>query len=450
MMLARRACSIALACACAAAALVGCSRPVWVCGCPAAAKPADALDVTPAGRVRWRVQLGRRGYGLQVSPLAIGAVAVFARSDVLIQRRATEFYGSEIDGMRLADGHRMWSRALSQGIAGMWRWQSLVVVLTEPDPDRRQMQVLTALDGSTGQARWRVPMGAGVAGLARTADGGMAILRSDGVLEVVDLSSGQVRWTRPVAVGASPVAVGGTVVLATNSQLISYDDRTGQVRWTEGGSWPWESPASLQTAAGLVYLVSQVQQGNGGQVTPVVVGISAADGRVRWRLAPRGLLDTLGLDAYAPGLMSIQTSTSADGSAQEELDPATGRVRWRVESPFPAIATPAGTVTAPPSQDRISLRDTLTGRILWTARLHTDWQPLAVGPLPVVAGPWQLQPVLPVVQAGRLMVVPAVALDGPGLIALRISDGHRAWLVTTGPVAAPLSAVPGGILVETA
>jgi hypothetical protein len=92
------------------------------------------------------------------------------------------------------------------------------------------------------------------------------------------------------------------------------------------------------------------------------------------------------------------------------------------------------------------VHDTLTGQTRWTARL---------------AGPnlgWQLQaPALPVFPAGPLLIVPAAGLPaadlaGPELLtALRLSDGHRAWQVTTPePVAAPPSAVPGGMLIYCA
>jgi hypothetical protein len=82
----------------------------------------------------------------------------------------------------------------------MWRWQNLVVVLTQPtDRSQPPLPVLTGLDASTGQARWTLPMGGGV-GFSPTADRGLAIALAgeDGVLELelVDLPSGRVRWTR--------------------------------------------------------------------------------------------------------------------------------------------------------------------------------------------------------------------------------------------------------------
>jgi hypothetical protein len=69
--------------------------------------------------VLWQVPLAPSADGLQLSPLAVGAVAVFAQDDVLY-------------GLSLADGHQVWSWANYQDITGMWRWQSLVIVLTAP------------------------------------------------------------------------------------------------------------------------------------------------------------------------------------------------------------------------------------------------------------------------------------------------------------------------------
>jgi PQQ enzyme repeat len=109
--------------------LAGCSsgQPILICS---PRGHAYALDVTTAGQVRWQVPVAAPstfGFSPQLSPLAVGAVAVFAQGDVLY-------------GLRLADGHRLWSRAKGQDIAGMWRWQNLVVVLTWPGSDGLPLQ----------------------------------------------------------------------------------------------------------------------------------------------------------------------------------------------------------------------------------------------------------------------------------------------------------------------
>jgi len=468
----RRASWFVLACACAVAGLAGCrSAQDGLCGggdCRIEVIPghAYALDVTTAGRVRWQVPLGAPppASGLQVSPLAVGAVAVVAQQDVL-------------DGLRLADGHRLWSRAVSPDIAGMWRWRNLAVVLTQPSHPWLPPPVLTGLDASTGQPRWTLPIGGGVEAPAPTADGGLAIAiwssRGDGVLEVVDLSSGRVRWTLPFrSTQAPPLAVaGGAVLFAANTQLTSYDDRTGQIRWTEAlpavpGADDVVWPCSLLASAGLVYLTG-VQQFASGQLAQALLGIGAANGRVKWRFVPSPPGGTL--DVYAPGLMSVSAYQAAPergvpgdgGTTQSELDPATGRIRWHVASDYPAMATPAGIVTAP-GPDQITMRDTLTGQIRWTATLTGGPWPLATRPGQTSQGLPACQAVpgspaqpasltLPVFPAGPLLIAPAASPDGPDLLAAyRMSDGHSTWQITIpAPLGAPLSAVPGGMLVYT-
>ena len=115
MMPVRRAWPVLVACVCAVAGLAGCSPATSNGGCCAArapARPAYALDVTTAGRVRWQVPLGPPETGLQVSPVAVGAVAVFAHGGVSPQA------GDVLYGLRLADGHRLWSRAFRPGHCG--------------------------------------------------------------------------------------------------------------------------------------------------------------------------------------------------------------------------------------------------------------------------------------------------------------------------------------------
>jgi outer membrane protein assembly factor BamB len=363
-----------------------------------------------------------------------GAVAVFAQGDVL-------------DGLRLASGHRLWSRAVSADVAGIWRWQNLVVVLTAGASGGSP--VLTGLEASNGQPRWRLRIGAVVAGSSPTTDGGLAltVARGDGVLEVVDLSSGRVRWTVPVGSDADPpvAAGGGAVLYLANSQLTSYDDRTGHKRWTKAlSALPGGADEFVwQASAGLVYLTGAVSLG-GGKAEQVLLGVSAADGRVRWRVVRRfaNMGPPVSLDPYAPGLISMTTSGYPGGASQDELDPATGGVRWHVVSPYAAVATSAGIVIAR-GPDRISMRDTLTGQTRWTARLTGGW-------LPLVSDPGTSRE-LSVFPARPLLVLRTANPYGlEVLAAFRMSNGHRAWQVTIrGQVAAPLVAVRGSMLVYT-
>jgi outer membrane protein assembly factor BamB len=314
----------------------------------------------------------------------------------------------------------------------MWRWQGLVIVFPGHNPGPGGWPLLTGLDAATGQVRWTQPVAGNVHWSYPTADGGLAMLCGDDTLEVVDLSSGRVRWTRPAGYPATssiaglPMAVvGGAVLFAVNGHLTSYDDRTGQIRWTDALR-PIQLAYSLgtlnvQAAAEMVYLTGAVQQRDNEQPAPVLLGISAADGHATWQFQASPT-ETLG--ACAPGLISV--TSSSGGTWLDELDPATGRVRWQVASACQAIVTPAGIVTAPVTdgKDQISMHDTLTGQTRWTtslAGLNAGWQ--------------QQGQALPVFPAGPLLIVPAAVLAGPELLtAFRISDGDRAWQVT----------IPGG------
>jgi outer membrane protein assembly factor BamB len=173
----------------------------------------------------------------------------------------------------------------------------------------------------------------------------------------------------------------------------------------------------------------------------VLLGISAAGGGVQWRFTAR-LPGAMKL--YAPGLMSVTTSSYSGGTSLDELDPATGRIRWQVVSAYPAIAIPAGIVTAP-GPGQVSLRDPVTGKIRWTARLTGAWPTLA-------ADPGQTSRTLPAFPAGPFLVVPTTSPgDADLLTAFRRSDGQRTWQITLpGALASPLSVGPGGMLVQTA
>ncbi|HEX4094519.1 MAG TPA: PQQ-binding-like beta-propeller repeat protein [Trebonia sp.] len=322
-----------------------------------------------------------------------------------------------------------------------------------PGARRGRWPLLTGLDASTGQARWTQSIVGGVVGPYPTADGGLALLRADDTLEVVNLSSGRVRWTRLAGyppgsnqVYPPPLTVAaGAVVLAADGTLTSYDDRTGRTRWAD--ALPGSALAAgvgdlnLLAAAGLVSLTGALPGAGDDDGHPVqaLFGISAADGRVRWKLAAS---PAEALWAYAPGLMSV--GSGAGGATwQDDLDPATGRIRWRAASAYHALATPGGTVTGPgpDGAGQISLRDPLTGQIRWTAALaglDAGWQ--------------QTSPDLPVFSAGPVLIVAAARLAGPGpLTAVRRVDGQRAWQVTIPePVAAPPTAVAGGTLVYAA
>jgi outer membrane protein assembly factor BamB len=180
--------------------------------------------VSDGGRVRWRTPLpvhGNEPSGL-VQPAVAGPVTVVAQDGVVY-------------GLRLADGRRLWSWGGGQSDYDLWPWGDLVVVLTDQASTQAR---LTGLNAATGRVSWslRLP-GKGLDGnLAATSDGGLAMIRADGVLQVVSLADSQVRWTRRTgAASLALVAASGVVAFGRDGQMTGYDDTTGQRRWTVTG-----------------------------------------------------------------------------------------------------------------------------------------------------------------------------------------------------------------------
>jgi len=123
-----------------------------------------------------------------------------------------------VHGLDLGDGHPLWSWTGGQDVFGMWRWGDLVVVLTDQVSTHSR---LTGLDAATGRVRWSLRLSSrGLLGdQAPTADGGLAVITTAGVLQVVNLSDGRVRWQDTLAV-ASPVLAPGHM-LVQSADLMS-------------------------------------------------------------------------------------------------------------------------------------------------------------------------------------------------------------------------------------
>src|ERR1019366_6294128 len=112
---------------------------------------------------------------------------------------------------------------------------------------------LTGLDAATGQVRWslRLPVRGLLGDQAATADGGLAMITTAGVLQVVSLADGRIRWRRTAGASPALTAAGQLVIFSINGRLTGYDDRTGQPRWTTGGpAGPAAPPGGRQPRPG--------------------------------------------------------------------------------------------------------------------------------------------------------------------------------------------------------
>jgi outer membrane protein assembly factor BamB len=424
------ACSLGVA-ACgsshAGAAAAGAARPSRSplppgCGGPVPPRHAWATDVSPDGHVRWQVRLPTFGTNpLDAgSPVAVAGVALFAQDGV-------------VHGLRLADGHRLWSWAGGQSVYGMWSWRGTVAVLTDQVSTHAR---LTGLDAGTGRVLWtvRLPRQGLYGSQAATADGGLAMIGANSIIEVADLGTGRVRWARPAGQSPGPVAIGRTVVSGAGGRLTGYDDQNGQVRWTLAGV---PSDPVLQGLAGLVLVTS----GTIGPGEPTALtAVSPATGRVAWRFDPR--LSVTVLSAGRAGL----AVTTYDDRRLYLIDPATGRVRWHATTFITLDTVPLVTATAVYALEggaadypvtRIADRDAANGVLRWARTLGSE----PTGPQPVLGIGMQA-----VVQTG-----PRKPGETAPLLSFHADSGRPAWRVDLPTLVqtAPLE-VPGGLLLQAA
>jgi outer membrane protein assembly factor BamB len=194
-------------------------------------------------------------------------------------------------------------------------------------------------------------------------------------------------------------------LVARNGRLTSYDDQTGKVRWTKAltAIRLATSPGDLELAAGagLVYLTGMEHPAASGPGTPVLLGINAMNGQLKWRFTPT---PAVSVKILGPGLVSAESGTGV--TWLDDLSPVTGRLRWRlvITSRTDPMLFAGGQLIAVTS----------------TASTSTGSQ-----------RPW--------------------AVPRGMLTAIRSADGHRAWQVTLPTVVSfPPLAVPGGLLAYAA
>ena len=391
------------------------TSPASARGCgPFPPRHAWAVEVTATGRIAWQTALATHGTtpAEAISPLPAGPVAVFAQDGT-------------VHGLRLTDGHPLWAWPGGQAVYGMWRWGGLLAVLTGQVGRHAR---ITGLDAATGAVRWvlRLPGNGLLGSQVPTGDGGLAMIRSDGVLQVVSLTDGKVRWARFAGRWPALAAAAGVVMFGMGERLTGYDARTGQVRWTLSGL-PGQTQVQVLAGLGLV-----TSNGSGPYTQTALAAVDPATGRAEWRFDPGSAVTVL-----ADGPAGLAVATYGPARRLYLLDPRTGRPRWRAATAVALGTVPlvtAATVVAVEGgvgghpAVRLVGRSAVTGRRRWA---HT----LAALP----AGP---QPVLSL--AGRAIVLTAAArAHRPApLLSYDLATGRPAWRadlptsVTTPPVPA--------------
>ena len=388
------------------------------CG-PPPPRYAWAVDVTTAGQMLWKTPLATRNtfFSSTVQPVAVGPVAVFAQDGM-------------VHGLDLADGHPLWSWAGGQSVYGMWRWGALVAVLTDQVSNHSR---LTGLDAATGAVRWslRLPARGLLGDQAATADGGLAMVTTTGVLQVVSLADGTIRWRRTTGAWPALTAASQMVIFGENGRLTGYDDRTGRPRWTTGGV---PAQPAIQLAGGLVLVTSNAQ---GPGITTALTAVVPGTGRIAWRFDPGEPLTVL-----SAGPAGLTVAAYVFNRRLYLLDPRTGRLRWQADTFVAQGTVPLVTQTdvlVVEGQQTVRLVDRAAadGRMRWQDTLAEpplgQQQVLQAGPLAVLQG-----------DAGRP--------EAPApLLAYQLTRGRLAWRVDLPTfVQSPPVLGPGQMLVQSA
>jgi outer membrane protein assembly factor BamB len=156
-------------------------------------------------------------------------------------------------------------------------------------------EVMTALDATTGEERWRsaypapympssptAAHGSGPKATPLFHEGKIFTLGITGRVTAFEAANGALLWQTPApaeppyfSAASSPVGGPGIVVVHPGNYgpLTAFDTGTGAVKWVAGAGGFFMSPI-IVTLAGATQLVSVTQQG--------VIGVSPTDGRLLW------------------------------------------------------------------------------------------------------------------------------------------------------------------------
>jgi outer membrane protein assembly factor BamB len=317
--------------------------------------------------------------------------------------------------------------AASGVLAGQWAWgwlhgHDLAVAWTssyDASPDlttvgawthgdsviRVRVDGATGYDGATGRQLWSAALpGTGVAcsvsgspGTTEQAVGLIAYGRDStqcDQLMAVDLATGRQLWTSPLPAqvdggpeGGVLTVAGGTAVVVSQEKALGLDLRAGSVKWTA-----------------------------------LVPGLGA---------------DCLTRQVAAAGRSLIALASCQSGFTVISLDPATGKPAWTAQVSEPSDGYEIQILSADP----VVISDTLSGspeasrvqvfgaggRV--TSSMQVSGIPGVNGPVALDTGSHDVFGVRGGVAAGLLVGVAQENGPGADIVAFRLADGQRQWLV---------------------
>ncbi|MER5469094.1 serine/threonine-protein kinase [Streptomyces sp. NPDC002935] len=247
--------------------------------------------------------------------------------------------------VEVSSGRARWKRPLTGVGLGSPVVDDGVVYLNSVDDH------LYALDGATGEQRWRVL--AGGPGSPAVADGVAYVGGADGGLHAVDALTGRQHWVHHADgfVSARPVVADAVVYAASRGSLYALDAATGERRW---------SLTTEETVFGAPAVVDGVVYAGGDKGT--LYAVRAADGERRWTSPD------VGTAFSAPAVADdVVYAGTADGKLRAvDTD---GHGRWKFSTRKNGLASPVvagGTVYIGATDHHLYAVNADTGEARWT------------------------------------------------------------------------------------
>lgn len=347
-------------CPAASAAQPGHPPATAAAGC---SRHAQAVALAPNGKAVWRTNLPASTLELQTAfTPAVGATASYWPQDGIVH------------ALRNKDGKQLWQLKQGYSLNGVWLNHGIVSVLSD---DFGGGGVLAGYVATTGRVKWRVKIpgkGLTIDGPLATADGGLAWVRADGVLQVLDLTTGKARFSVREGTAAQIAKqfpqlqlLGGRVYYLAGGRLSAYNDKTGALAWSVHGA---PVHTAMSQAGGAIVLLGGWSDG------PLALGaVNPANGTRLWKVD-----EAYPLAIMSSGFGQIALATEPGSTAPHELlvNATNGSVEWQTDTavnPTAVVIRAHDTISVEGTSDYdkpalLVDRRSSDGAVLWQTTLH--------------------------------------------------------------------------------
>lgn len=258
-----------------------------------------ALDEI-TGATRWEVSLGGR---IDATPVISADLLVVATSD------------GTVAALSVTDGQRIWSRSVAPVSASLLVADGMIVVADGNG-------TVTAFEAQTGTTIWTRSFDESMSRGPALAGGTLYVGSDDGALRALDATTRETRWVVPLSgVLGTPVATADQVFLGQGLEdtgdvhdLVAIDVRTSEIAWT------FASPSGKQVLMGGLASDTVFAVSEDGSIS----ALDAAIGAVRWTYATDGPIGTL------VGIVGDTIYVSSSDRIVRSLAAQTGVERWRI------------------------------------------------------------------------------------------------------------------------